>query len=92
MCGCRAKVKTIEGSNHIGLGTNRNLGHYVSMMQCNIGKEHDASIDGDAADGDAAFDAWLSESLSAAYNAAICDPVPEEMLAILMAVSEARPA
>lgn len=54
------------------------------MMHCNIGREYDASIDGDAA-----FDAWLSESLAAAYDAAICDPVPEEMLAILVAASEA---
>ena len=80
-------VRTIEGSDRIGLGTNRYLGHYVNMMHCNIDKECDTSIDGNAA-----FDVWLSESLSAAYDVAICDPVPEEILAIVVAAFEPHTA
>jgi len=50
------------------------------MMQCNSCAESDTLPDDITA-----FDVWLRESLFATYGKAMCDPVPEEMLAVLVA-------
>jgi len=56
------------------------------MLRCNLNAENDLPAN------DAAFDVWLRETLAAAFDPAIYDPVPDEMLAILMAAAEPRAA